>query len=55
VIEFRDDPSGSPVCSAESAGPDRLMLHYPLPTGGVRHVLMRRDTPPVAVYRGEQP
>jgi hypothetical protein len=54
-VEFFDEPGGSAVCRADMAGPDGMMLHYPLPGGGMQHVLLRRDPPPLAVYRGEQP
>ncbi len=47
-------------CSADVPEEHEMVLHYPLPGGvsrvaAIEHVPMRREPPPLVVYRGEQP
>jgi hypothetical protein len=60
-IGFHSDPDASPAWTADWPAPNELVLHYPLPgVGGsgkrprIEHLPLRRDPPPLAVYRREQ-
>ncbi len=62
-IAFLAKPGEPPEWTADSPQPNELVLHYPAPAigpvvrvvGGVEHVPMRRDPPPLAVYPGDEP
>jgi hypothetical protein len=59
-VDFFEGDEQTPYCTADVAADNELVLHYPLPGGVSRaaateHVLLRREPPPLVVYRGEQP
>jgi hypothetical protein len=59
-LRFFEGADPTPFCTADVPEEHELVLHYPLPGGvsrvaAIEHVPMRREPPPLAVYRGEQP